>query len=79
MRLEISTPLKTLFEGEVCSVQCPGKEGAFQVLNNHAPMIAILGKGCIKYRISDDSRDYFIDINRGVLQVLDNTVTILSE
>jgi F-type H+-transporting ATPase subunit epsilon len=79
MKLEVSTPLKTLFEGEVCSVQCPGKEGLFQILDNHAPMIAVLIKGCVKYYIAGDDCPYFINIDRGVLQVLNNTVTILSE
>ena len=79
MQLEISTPEKTLFEGEVCSVQCPGKDGSFQILDHHAPMIAILTKGQVKYEIAGDSCPSFIEIGRGVLQVLDNKVIILSE
>jgi F-type H+-transporting ATPase subunit epsilon len=79
MKLEISTPQKTLFEGEVCSVQCPSKDGLFQILDDHAPMIAILIKGRVKYEIPGDSCSYFIEIGRGVLQASNNTVTILSE
>ena len=79
MKLEISTPKETLFEGEVCSVQCPGKEGSFQILDNHAPMIALLVKGRVKYGISGNATPQFIEINRGVLQVSNNIVTILSE
>ena len=79
MKLEISTPKETLFEGEVYSVQCPGKEGLFQILDRHAPMIAILTKGRVKYEISGDTSPHFIEIDRGVLQVMDNVVTILSE
>jgi F-type H+-transporting ATPase subunit epsilon len=79
MKLEISTPQKTLFEGEVCSVQCPGREGLFQILENHAPMVSILSRGRVKYEVSGDSTSHFIEIERGVLQVLNNVVTILSE
>jgi len=79
MKLEIFTPQKTLFEGEVYSVQCPGKEGLFQVLDNHAPMIAVLVKGRVKYEVSKDATSEFIEINRGVFQVENNVVTILSE
>jgi F-type H+-transporting ATPase subunit epsilon len=79
MKLDVSSPQKTLFEGEVCSVQCPGKDGLFQILENHTPMIAILTKGLVKYELPSDPCPYFIDIERGVLQVSDNVVTILSE
>jgi F-type H+-transporting ATPase subunit epsilon len=79
MKLVVSTPQKTLFDGEVCSVQCPSKDGLFQILNNHTPMIAILAKGRVKYELAGDSCPYFIEINRGVLKVSDNEVTILSE
>ena len=79
MKLEISTPQKTIFEGDVRSVQCPGKDGIFQILKNHAPMIAILVKGRVKYEVPDDATSYFVEINRGVLQVSDNKITILSE
>jgi len=77
MKLEISNPQETLFEGNVYSVQCPGKDGLFQVLENHAPMIAILVKGRVKYEVSAGATPEFIEIERGVLQVLDNKVTIL--
>jgi F-type H+-transporting ATPase subunit epsilon len=77
MRLEISTPEKTLFAGEVFSVQCPGKEGSFQILDRHAPMIAILVEGRVKYETTESIAPMFIDIGRGILQVLDNKVTIL--
>ncbi|MDR0438484.1 MAG: F0F1 ATP synthase subunit epsilon [Bacteroidales bacterium] len=79
MQLEISTPQKTLFQGEVRSVLCPGKDGFFQILDHHAPMVAILAKGQVKYEISGDITPHFIEVDRGVLQVLNNKVTILSE
>jgi len=79
MKLEILTPLETLFEGEVYSVQCPGEDGFFQILDHHAPMIALLTKGRVKYEVSNNARSQFIEIGRGVLQVSNNVVTILSE
>jgi F-type H+-transporting ATPase subunit epsilon len=48
MLLEIITPESKLFSGEVESVQLPGVEGSFQLLNNHAPIISALSKGTIK-------------------------------
>ena len=34
MFLEIVSPEKTLFTGDVTSVHVPGTEGSFQILNN---------------------------------------------
>lgn len=48
MILEIITPESKVFNGEVEAVQLPGKDGLFQVLNNHAPIISALVEGKIK-------------------------------
>jgi F-type H+-transporting ATPase subunit epsilon len=78
MTLEIITPDSTLFSGEVQLVQLPGLDGLFEILNNHAPMIAALGKGRIKLQKSD-GKDHFIEINGGVLEVMQNKVLVLAE
>ncbi len=48
MHLEIITPEAKLFSGEANAVQLPGNDGIFQVLNNHAPIIAALKEGIVK-------------------------------
>lgn len=48
MLLEIVTPEATLFKGEVTSVAVPGVDGEFQMLDNHAPIVSLLGKGNVK-------------------------------
>ncbi len=45
MHLEILTPEKKVFEGEVTVVTFPGADGSFQVLDNHAPLISLLKEG----------------------------------
>lgn len=78
MHLEIITPDKTIFAGEVQLVQLPGLDGLFEILNNHAPMIAALGKGRIK--IQDEEKKFtFFEINGGVLEVLSNKVLVMAE
>ena len=42
MHLEIITPARKLFTGEVKLVQVPGSKGSFEILNNHAPIISTL-------------------------------------
>lgn len=48
MYLEIVSPEATLFSNEVDAVIAPGVNGEFQMLNNHAAIVAVLLKGTIK-------------------------------
>lgn len=78
MILEIITPESTIFKGEVSLVQLPGKSGSFEILNNHAPMIALLKKGKIKYA-GEDKQIKFIEIRGGTLKVENNNILILAD
>lgn len=53
MKLEIITPEKKMFEGEVEAVRFPGVDGLFQVLKGHAPIISALAKGQIKVDLAE--------------------------
>ena len=77
MYLEILTPDKTVFEGEVESAKFPGSKGEFQVLNHHAALISSLVKGKIEY-VSKQGIDELI-IDGGVVKVLNNKITVLAE
>ena len=48
MVLEIISPEKIIFTGEVLSVAVPGVDGEFEMLNNHAAIVSNLKKGSIK-------------------------------
>lgn len=77
MLLEIVTPDKKVFEGEVSSVTFPGADGEFQVLSNHAPLISALGKG--KVSITASGKNEHMIIDGGVVEVLNNNVIVLAE
>lgn len=77
MKLEIITPEKRIFEGETDLVQLPGSDGLFEILNNHAPMIAALGKGRVK--VGDNGNFQYFEINGGVVEVLNNKILVLAE
>jgi len=47
MKIEIITPDKKVFEGDIKSVRVPGKKGSFQVLKDHAPIISTLEDGTV--------------------------------
>ena len=78
MILEIISPDKKLFEGEVKSIILPGIDGSFGILDKHAPLISALKKGEIK--ITDKaSKDQTVPVNGGVVEVLNNKVIVLAE
>ncbi len=77
MQLEITSPERRIYEGEVALVQLPGAMGSFEILKNHAPLIAILEGGKIK--VIDSERNLFhIEIPGGVVQVADNRIIVLT-
>ena len=78
MNLEILTPNKAVFNGEVSLVQLPGLDGLFELLNNHAPMISALKNGKIKVTHSTGEISFF-DIRGGIVEVLNNKVLVLAE
>lgn len=77
-RLEIVTPTKVIFDGEVVSFSAPGVMGGFQVLYNHAPLLAEIGIGAVKILKPDGSELRFAT-SGGFVHVLDNRVTLLAE
>ncbi len=78
LHVEIVAPGGRVFQGEAESVGAPGVEGAFQVLTDHAPMIAAFEVGPLFVDPSGGERITFAT-SGGFLEVLDNTVTVLAE
>lgn len=78
LRVDIVSPDGSVFQGPASTVTVPGQHGSFQILTNHAPVIATLDVGRIVLR--DDSGDqHSFAISGGVVEVLKNTVIILAE
>lgn len=73
MKLEIITPDKKVFDGDVEVVTLPGVNGSFQVLKDHAPLVSTLTKG----ELVADKNTFTID--GGVVEVLKNKVLVLAE
>lgn len=84
--VDIVVPDRHVFQGNAEIVRAPGVEGSFEVLKDHAPMIAAFGIGMLVVKTEDAHRfaDMFDDriifaTSGGFLEVLDNKVTILAE
>lgn len=85
MNLEILTPEKKLYSGEVYGVQMPGISGSFEVLEKHAPLVSALKAGRIKVLkdkptgSAGQNHVAYFDIQGGFAEVLNNKVTVLVE
>jgi len=78
MILEIITPEKKVFTGEVTSVKFPGTTGCFEVLNSHAPIISTLTNGNIRVITADNTTENF-EINGGVIEMQNNKIIVLAD
>lgn len=79
MYLEIYTPEKRLFKGEVDLVRVPGTNGSFEILHNHAPIISTLDPGIIKIIKSHGGTELFQINGGGVIELKNNKIIILAE
>ncbi len=77
MHLEIITPDRKVFAGDVSSARFPGVGGQFEVLDNHAPLISALAAGEVSVA-GAAGREAF-RISGGVVEVLRNNVVVLAE
>lgn len=77
MFLEIITPDNKVFSGEVSAVNFPGSEGAFEILEGHAPLISNLEKGNITIRSREGGKE--IAIEGGIVEVLKDKIIVLAE
>ena len=79
MNLEILTPEKKLYSGEVYGVQMPGISGSFEVLDKHAPLVSALKAGRLKVLKDEQNHVTNFEIQGGFVEVLNNKVIVLVE
>ncbi len=77
MFLEIITPDKKIFSGDVTSVLVPGASGQFQLLDNHAPILSTLINGKVKVKTAKEELEY--SVKGGVVEMIKNKVVLLAE
>jgi F-type H+-transporting ATPase subunit epsilon len=77
LRVSVITPEATIYEGEAEQVVAPAYNGSLGILRGHAPLMALLGTGTL--RIDGAGTQLRYTVSGGFLQVVDNTVTVISE
>jgi F-type H+-transporting ATPase subunit epsilon len=76
--IEIITPGRGVFSGQVTSFSGPGVEGGFQVLASHAPFLTAIGVGRLVVK-GTDGADTRYATTGGFVEVRDNKVVVLAE
>ena len=78
MHLEIVTPDKNIYSGEIKLINAPGTEGSFEILNDHTAFISTLGTGTVKI-IEINGAEKLFEVDKGVIEVNKNNIILLAE
>jgi F-type H+-transporting ATPase subunit epsilon len=78
LSVRVVSPQATVFQGEASSVVAPAWDGQVGILPGHSPLLSLLGGGMLSVtEVGGNVRQFFV--NRGVMKVDSDTVTVLSE
>jgi F-type H+-transporting ATPase subunit epsilon len=76
LSLEVVTPERLLVREEVTAVEAPGADGYLGILPGHAPLLAELGTGFLKYEAG--GRHWHLAVQGGYLEILADRVRVLA-
>ncbi len=75
LHLNVISPDKEIFKGEVNSVTLPGTIGSFTILPQHAPVVSSLASGRLAY-VTPDGEEHTLDIKGGFIEMNSNKVSV---
>ena len=78
LTVSVISPSRVLYEGEAESVTLPGEVGSFQVLKQHAPLVALLSAGLVTIKTLKGEEMVFV-VDGGFCEVNNNKVSALVE
>lgn len=79
MQCDIVTQEKTVFSGEVSSVNLPGSEGRMGILPNHSALLTTLGFGEIIVHPAEGGEPAYFAIGGGFVEVQPTKVVVLAD
>lgn len=77
LKLEIVTPEKKVFEGEVESVTVPTANGEIGIFPNHAPLISSLKPGILSHNAKSGGQKMVV--SGGFVEVSGNKVSVIAD
>ncbi|MFN0007937.1 MAG: ATP synthase F1 subunit epsilon [Planctomycetota bacterium] len=79
LTLRVITPERIALDRSVASVRLPGLDGSIGVLPRHAPMIAALDTGLLRFRASPGGAEEVLFVSGGFAEVRGDTLRVVSE
>ncbi len=76
MKLQILTPDKSVFDGEVDGLLVPGSAGPFEVLKDHAPILSSLVAGELRVKVGH--KENFFSVAGGFFEFHNNQGVVLA-
>ncbi len=78
LHLEIITPQKKIFSGEIVDFTAPGILGRFEILRNHTAFFSFISIGEVRLRRANGEEDFYAT-SGGYVEVLNNNALFLAE
>jgi F-type H+-transporting ATPase subunit epsilon len=75
MKVEILTPEKRIFEGDVDVLTVPTATGYISVMSDHTPLVLAVGAGKITVKTKNGEKAF--ENEKGVLQTINNRTVLL--
>lgn len=75
-KLTVAQVDKTVFQGEVTQVTCPGVDGDLTILSHHSALVTPLRPGELKI-VDDKGTETRIQVTSGILEVGGNEATVI--
>ncbi len=75
--VDMLTPDKKVYAGEIISLIAPGELGYLGVLANHAPLITTLVPGKVIFKDNLNRQTTIYSKGKGLLEVFKNNATLL--
>jgi len=79
LTLRVITPERVALDRSVASVRLPALDGSMGVLPRHAPMIAALDAGLLRYREQPGGPEHVLFVSGGFAEVRGETLRVVSE
>ena len=76
LKLQLVTPDRSIFEGEVDEFTAPGAVGPFTIMFNHAPIVSALVPG--NFRWKNSGREEKMVLGGGFLEFHENAAVVLA-
>ena len=79
IHVDVVSAESSIFDGEAEFVALPGESGELGIYPQHTPLITRIKPGAVRIHLAGESREEFVFVAGGILEVQPNRVTVLAD